>query len=148
MPRMNGLELLQRLQEEGLLERLPVFLITAEASDAVLREAYGLGVMDVIPKPVVPYLVLRRVQSVVELFQARRRLSRTVESQQERLLRQAQEIIQLNLGMVEALATAIEFRSEESGGHVRRIDHRPLLLHLQHRHPAGGQVCHPLHLLL
>ena len=30
--------------------------------DAVVREAYGLGVMDVIPKPVVPYLVLRRVQ--------------------------------------------------------------------------------------
>ncbi len=121
MPEMDGLEVLRRLRRTGLLERLPVFLITAEASDSVLKEAYGLGVMDVISKPVVPYVVRRRVQSVIELFQARRRLSLTVESQRERLLRQAEEIIELNQGMVEALAAAIEFRSEESGDHVRRI---------------------------
>lgn len=121
MPEMDGLEVLRRMHGAGLLERLPVFLITAEASDSVLKEAYSLGVMDVISKPVVPYLVRRRVQSVIELFQARRRLSRTVEDQKERLLRQAEEIIQLNQGMVEALAAAIEFRSEESGDHVRRI---------------------------
>lgn len=61
------------------------------------------------------------LQSVIELFQARKRLSRTVESQQERLLRQQEEIVELNQGIVEALAAAIEFRSEESGDHVRRI---------------------------
>ena len=121
MPEMDGMEVLRRLNREGLLDRLPVFLITAEASGQVLREAYSLGVMDVIGKPVVPYVVRRRVQSVIELYQARRRLSRTVESQRERLLRQAEEIIELNQGMVEALAAAIEFRSEESGDHVRRI---------------------------
>ena len=121
MPGMDGLEVLRRLYREQLPDRLPIFLITAEASDSVLREAYSLGVMDVISKPVVPYVVHRRVKSVIELFQARRRLSRTVESQRERLLRQAEEIIDLNQGMVEALAAAIEFRSEESGDHVRRI---------------------------
>ncbi|HIT18640.1 MAG TPA: response regulator [Candidatus Fimivivens faecavium] len=133
MPEMDGLEVLRRLSQTDLLERLPVFLITAEASDSVLKEAYSLGVMDVISKPVVPYVVRRRVQSVIELFQARRRLSRTVESQKERLLRQAEEIIELNQGMVEALAAAIEFRSEESGDHVRRIHDitKHLLLHTE-----------------
>ena len=53
-------------------KKIPVFLITAEASDATMKEAYRLGVMDVISKPVVPYVVLRRVNSVVELFRARR----------------------------------------------------------------------------
>ena len=71
--------------------------------------------MDVISKPVVPYVVLRRVHSVIELFQARRRLSNMVESQQAELLAQAEKIIELNQGMIEALSTAIEFRSEESG---------------------------------
>ena len=121
MPEMDGLEVLRRMNLQGLLDRLPVFLITAETSGRVLQEAYSLGVMDVIGKPVVPYVVRRRVQSVIELYQARRRLSRTVESQRERLLRQAEEIIDLNQGMVEALAAAIEFRSEESGDHFRRI---------------------------
>ena len=80
LPGMDGLEVLRRLYREQLPDRLPIFLITAEASDSVLREAYSLGVMDVISKPVVPYVVHRRVKSVIELFQARRRLSRTVES--------------------------------------------------------------------
>jgi len=58
---------------------------------------------------------------VVELFRARERLSNVVELQQADLLAQAKKIIELNKGMIEALAAAIEFRSEESGEHVRRI---------------------------
>ena len=121
MPEMDGIQVLRRLKEEGLPDKLPVFLITAEATGNVMKEAYQLGVMDVISKPVVPYVVLRRVHSVIELFQARRRLSNMVESQQAELLAQAEKIIELNQGMIEALSTAIEFRSEESGDHVRRI---------------------------
>ena len=121
MPEVNGIQVLHRLHEEGLMEKIPVFLITGEASDAVMKEAYGLGVMDVISKPVVPYIVQRRVNSVVELFRARKILGNKVEEQQSELLVQAQKIIRLNEGMIESLSTAIEFRSGESGEHVRRI---------------------------
>lgn len=121
MPEMDGLEVLRALQAAELLEKIPVFLITAEASDATMKEAYRLGVMDVISKPVVPYVVLRRVNSVVELFRALKRLGNVVERQQSELLVQAQKIIDLNQGMIESLAAAIEFRNGESGQHVRRI---------------------------
>lgn len=121
MPVMDGMEVLRKMQPLSLPERIPVFLITAEANDATMRAAYRMGVMDVISKPVVPYVVERRVNSVVELFRARRRLGNVVMRQQSELLEQAQTIIKLNYGMIEALSTAIEFRSEESGDHVRRI---------------------------
>ena len=121
MPEMDGLEVLRALREAELLDKIPVFLITAEASDATMKEAYRLGVMDVISKPVVPYIVLRRVNSVVELFRARKRLGNVVERQQSERLAQAQKIIDLNQGMIESLAAAIEFRNGESGEHVRRI---------------------------
>lgn len=74
MPRMNGIQVLRKLYQDGLIQTIPIFLITADVAGSVMREAYELGVMDVIFKPVVPYLVRRRVNSVVELFQARRRL--------------------------------------------------------------------------
>ena len=135
MPELSGIQVLRELKESGLTARLPVFLITAEASDSVMREAYQLGVMDVISKPVLPFVVRRRVESVIELFQARRRLGEKVESQQADLLRQAQRIIRLSQGMVEALSTAIEFRSEESGGHVQRI--RRITQHLLEHTPLG-----------
>ncbi|MDE7478066.1 MAG: response regulator, partial [Lachnospiraceae bacterium] len=121
MPGMNGIEVVRRLKELNLLEKIPVFLITADNSTNVMKEAYELGVMDVISKPVISYMVVRRVRSVVELFEVRKHLSSVVESQNIALLNQAQKIIQLNQGMIEALATAIEFRNEESGGHVQRI---------------------------
>ena len=120
MPKMNGFEVVRKLNEHNLLDRIPVFMITAEP-DAAMKEAYHLGVMDVISKPVIPYIVLRRVNSVVELFRARRSLENRVEQQQNQLLLNAQKIIDLNQGMIETLSTAIEFRNGESGEHVRRI---------------------------
>lgn len=128
MPGMNGIEVVRNLKRLGLLKRIPVFLITADSSTSVMKEAYELGVMDVISKPVVPYIVIRRVQSVVELFEARKHLSLVVENQNAALLKQAEKIIQLNQGMIETLATAIEFRNEESGGHVQRISEVTRLL--------------------
>ena len=121
MPEMNGLEVLRRLHEQGITSQVPVFMITAETGDDMMKEAYALGVMDVIGKPVVPYLVQRRVGSVVELFRARRRLDSVVERQKDALLAQASRIIELGHGMIASLAAAIEFRSGESGDHVRRL---------------------------
>lgn len=121
MPGMSGIDVLRELNRRGLTREIPVFLITAETNSDVLREAYELGVMDVIGKPVVPYIVLRRVQSVVELFLMRKKLSDKVHEQQQELLSQAQQIIELNNGLIASLSTAIEFRNGESGEHVRRI---------------------------
>ena len=118
MPEMDGLEVLHHLKEAGLVKKIPVFMITAEANDNTIKEAYRLGVMDVILKPVVPYLVLRRVNSIVELFQVRKRLGNQVERQSLELLEKSQKIIELYQGMIEALSTAIEFRDGESGEHV------------------------------
>ena len=86
MPRMDGIRVLRKLHASGLTSRVPVFLITAEAGGSTMREAYELGVMDVIFKPVVPFLVIRRVNSVVELFRARRLLGAEVERQRDQLL--------------------------------------------------------------
>lgn len=78
MPGINGIEVVRRLKELELLKKIPVFLITSENSTSVMKEAYELGVMDVIGKPFVSYVVVRRVRSVVELFEARKHLSSVV----------------------------------------------------------------------
>lgn len=121
MPEMDGMQVLHILEKNNLLTKIPVFLITADDRNATMEEAYEMGVMDVISKPVIPFVVQRRVNSVVELFQARKRLDHVVEQQGEEIVRKSNEILELNKGMIEALSTAIEFRSGESGEHVRRI---------------------------
>ena len=81
MPGMSGLEVLRHLEKMRIQEKIPVFLITAEHESELEREAYQLGVMDVILKPVIPYMVRRRVQSVIELFATRERLHNVIETQ-------------------------------------------------------------------
>ncbi|MBE6753814.1 MAG: response regulator [Ruminococcaceae bacterium] len=122
MPGLNGIDLLRVLSERKLTETVPVFLITAHASeDKIIKEAYELGVMDVISKPVMPYIVLRRVNTVVELFRSREQLSHLVKQQQIELSERTRQVIELNRGMFESLSAAIEFRDVESGEHVNRI---------------------------
>lgn len=121
MPVMDGMTVLKELFRKNLTARIPVFLITGETDNHIIRKAYDLGVMDVISKPISSYIVKRRINSVIELFMARQRLAETVSWQKDEILQQARQILKLNTGMIESLSTAIEFRSGESGEHVRRI---------------------------
>ena len=45
MPRLNGIQVLRTLRQQGLLNTIPVFLITADSDGTTMREAYDLGVM-------------------------------------------------------------------------------------------------------
>ncbi len=133
MPIMNGLELLQILHARGVPERVPVFLITANWEDEISQAAYDLGVMDVIAKPVTAHIIKRRVQYVVELFQARKTLSATVQGQEQQLQENAVAIDELHRSNIIALSSAIEFRDVESGEHTNRIYSitRHILTHTQ-----------------
>lgn len=121
MPKPDGMDVLREAEALKLTSRIPVFLITADSGEHITSEAYKLGVMDVINKPIIPYVVERRVGSVIELFMARKRLSKVVEKQQDELSEQEKRIAKLSLGMIEALSSAIEFRSGETSAHTRRI---------------------------
>ncbi len=121
MPKMTGVEVLKKISREGITEEIPVFLITAQDDSALVNEAYSLGVVDVVSKPITPVVIQKRVKTVIELYSAREVLAATVKGQEKKLLENAKAIDELNRGTIEALATAIEFRDIESGQHVSRI---------------------------
>ncbi len=121
MPGMNGIEVLKEISGEGITELVPVFLITAQDDDDIVDTAYAYGVVDVVPKPVKPIVIQKRVKTVIELYSARETLSETVYDQKELLQENAKAIDELHRSTIETLATAIEFRDLESGQHVSRI---------------------------
>ncbi len=121
MPGMNGMDVLKILHERDLLSRVPAFLITSNEEIEIARTAYEMGVMGVINKPVVPFIVQRRVESIVELFRARDALNGQVEQQERKLQENVETIDALHRNTLEAMASAIEFRDVESGEHTNRI---------------------------
>ncbi len=121
MPEVTGIELLEKISDIGITDTIPTFLITAHDDDNLVENAYRLGVMDVVSKPVTAVVVERRVKTVIELFSARERLRETVKGQEIKLSKTEKVIDELHRSTLETLATAIEFRDMESGQHVSRI---------------------------
>ncbi len=66
---------LRTLQSEGLMEQIPVIMLTTLEQYGRLEECYKLGIADVIVKDLPSFVMLRRVESQIELFDARKSLS-------------------------------------------------------------------------
>ncbi len=114
MPKVDGLGVLENMNNSGKIRQIPVFLITAADSEKMLMDGYQLGAVDVITKPFLMQFLKCRVNNMVELYMHRNDLEAIVREQVSRLNA-------LNHSMIETLATIIEFRDCESGEHVKRI---------------------------
>src|SRR5699024_6556632 len=117
----NGFEMLQSMKENNIGQDIPVFLITADASEKNMYEGYSLGVKDIIEKPFIPYFLKQRIRSVVDLYCTKEQLRETVEHQAEIIEEKVKEVNALSRNVIETLALAIEFRSGETGQHIQNI---------------------------
>ncbi|WP_058833565.1 response regulator [Luteimonas abyssi] len=52
MPRMDGLEVLKQLREEGALKRMPVVILSSSREESDLARSWDLGVNAYVVKPV------------------------------------------------------------------------------------------------
>lgn len=121
MPVMDGFEVLTEMNKKGLIQKIPVILITGENDDAKALLGYGLGVSDLVHKPFNSDIVYRRVNNVIDLYAYKNYLEQKLNEQKIELEQQAYRIRQSNLFLIDALSTTVEFRNFESGEHVKRI---------------------------
>ncbi len=121
MPIMDGFGVLEHLTESKQMESIPVILITGEHDEEKVLQGYAMGVADLIKKPFNPDIVARRVSNVVKLFASKQELEQKLREQKEMLEFQSERLRQSNLFVIDALSTAVEYRSLESGEHVKRV---------------------------
>jgi PAS domain S-box-containing protein len=85
MPGMDGLETAGRLRQREQTGRTPVIFVTGKLADELpVVEAYKLGAVDFLVKPLVPEIVRAKVAGFVELYEAKERARR--QADQLRLL--------------------------------------------------------------
>lgn len=122
MPARDGFELLQDLTAFTMgVDRLPVVLITGDDSSEVKRRALQLGAKDFISKPFDPAEVILRITNLLEtrfLYQTLRRQNDELE---KKVAARTQQLEESQLEMLERLATAVEFRDDDTGDHTRRV---------------------------
>lgn len=115
MPEMDGLEVLDAMNKRGWIGDVPVIMISAETSVALMRRAYELGAEDYISRPFDVQIVSRRIKNALMLH-ARQKILK------DELSRNIQEKEKQSGMMTAILSHIMECRNGESGEHVLHIN--------------------------
>ena len=113
MPGIDGFQVLEQMKGNHETKNIPVLFITAADSDETESRGLMAGAADYITKPFNHDVVRARVDNHVNLARYQHGLEQLVE-------RKAAEVTRTYEQTLEVLATIIEYRSLESGAHIRR----------------------------
>ena len=140
MPKMDGLEVLDYMANHGMMEKIPVIMITGESTRKTELSAYEYGVAEVVYKPFEPTITLRRAENAIELYKQRNYMAQEIARKNKELLESQNRIIRNNNFLIMALGNVVEFRSAESGEHVQRVSEytRVLLEYVKRLYPKYG----------
>ena len=114
MPVMDGVEVLDYMNQNEWITDVPVIMISSEDSAATVRQAYELGATDYINRPFDAKVVRQRVINTIKLYAKQHRLIRLITSQ-------IYEKEKNNRMMIGILNQILEFRNGESEAHVLNV---------------------------
>jgi len=66
MPRMNGVEMVQRMSEDGMLKSIPVVVVSSEGSETRIEEMMSKGIKAYLRKPFTPENIKELAESILK----------------------------------------------------------------------------------
>lgn len=114
MPKKDGFEVLQEMNQKGWIEQIPVIMISSETSPDFMKRVYELGGTDYIFRPFDMSVVQQRVKNTLMLYAKKKRLEQMVAIQ-------VYEREKHNDMMLSIFSNIVEFRNGESDLHVLHI---------------------------
>jgi putative two-component system response regulator len=124
LPQIDGFALLERV----VRSHVPVLVLTADDTPTTRRRALGLGAKDFVTKPLDRVEVLLRVGNLLQT----RRLQRALEDRNQDLQRwvraRTADLEDARRETLERLATAAEYRDDDTQQHTKRVGRTAALL--------------------
>ena len=128
MPNMEGLTVLDQLNEVAEASYLPILMLTGDFSQDARREALSRGAKDFVNKPFHYEEVLLRIRTLLET----RFLYLQIQSQnqllEEKVRQRTRDLEAAQKEIIERLARAAEFRDDNTGQHTERVGQMAALL--------------------
>lgn len=112
MPEMDGFETLKLLKKTPKFKNIPIIFLTSDTKPEDEVEGFNEGIVDYIIKPFVPEVMLRRIQTQIELDAYRKDLERMVDEK-------VSEIEDMYDLMTASFAGLVESRDGVTGGHLK-----------------------------
>ncbi len=115
MPNMNGMQTLEKLNQQGnRMKHIPVVFLTADSDIKTEAMGFANGAIDFIRKPFAPEILIARVKLAVNLIRLQNSLKDEVSERVE-------ENERLSMHIIQALADAIDAKDLYTRGHSGRV---------------------------
>ena len=128
MPGLNGLEVMDQLNEIAEASYLPILIVTGDLTPEARQDALARGAKDFVNKPYHSDEVLLRIRTLLET----RFLYFQVQSQNQvleaKVRERTRELEAAQVEIIERLARAAEFRDDNTGQHTERVGQMAALL--------------------
>ena len=129
MPNLDGLGVLQQLRAiAGPQAYVPVLVLTGDYSPEARRRALSEGAKDFLTKPFEVGEVLLRIRNLLETRYLHREITTQNQLLEQRVQERTGELEDAYLDTLERLASAAEFRDDETGRHTERVGEVAALL--------------------
>jgi putative two-component system response regulator len=128
MPHLDGLAVMDQLNQITEATYLPVLILTGDVSPEARRDALSRGAKDFVHKPFSSDEVLLRIGTLLET----RFLYLQIQSQNQMLeakvRERTRELESAQIEIIERLAKAAEFRDDNTGQHTERVGQMAALI--------------------
>jgi len=121
MPGMSGYDAIKELKANSQTSEIPVIFLTGKGDPENEFLGLSLGAVDYIAKPFSPPLLLKRIELHLLLQTQKNELRRFNENLITMVYERTKDITELQHAIIVWTAEMVEFRDEETGHHVERV---------------------------
>ncbi|MBO4903528.1 MAG: response regulator [Lachnospiraceae bacterium] len=117
MPGINGFDMIMRMKTNEKMKEIPVMFLSGDKENATELEAYRLGAVDFIRKPIVAQLLRKRVELQVNLLETKKHMSAYNTQLQQNATAQAQNAYRLHYFIIGIITDLIASKDGFTGIH-------------------------------
>ena len=128
MPEMDGLEVMDQLNQIAEASFLPILMLTGDITPEARREALSRGAKDFVNKPFNTDEVLLRIRTLLETRFLYLQIQTQNQMLEAKVRERTRELEAAQIEIIERLARAAEFRDDNTGQHTERVGQMSALL--------------------
>lgn len=122
MPHKDGFEVMEELARVIPADRyVPILVLTGDRAPEVRQRALAAGAKDFLTKPFEPTEVVLRIKNLLETRFLHRQLELENQSLEAKIRDRTRALADAQEEILRRLATAAEFRDDETGQHAERV---------------------------
>ncbi len=128
MPGMDGLEVMDQLNQIAEASYLPILMLTGDMTQEARRAALSRGAKDFVNKPFSTDEVLLRIRTLLETRFLYLQIQTQNQMLEAKVRERTRELEAAQIEIIERLARAAEFRDDNTGQHTERVGQMAALL--------------------